>query len=154
MYFKVYIFTCILQQQDIHSLIGSNDAKDKTQVASATSMAVIHVGILKAILDLGPSGIAHYNWCLGFVITALALQFISGIIAIYIATMKSFLSQFKYDIGYYLKRSLCPCIFKTKSQLHTIGEEISLVDNSESSNATGCCAYCKEFDGRYFCILA
>ena len=122
-------------------------------------MAVIHVGILKAILDLGPSGLAYYNWCLGFVITALALQFISGIIAIYIATMKSFLSQFKYDIGYYLKRTCCPCIVKSYSKSYiqysvgtneaNIGEVSTLVRDGESHQETGCCLCCKASEGNY-----
>ena len=73
-------------------------------------MAVIHVGILKFLLDAGPNAFPYYQWFLYIVITALVLQFISGIIAIYIAVMKSFLAHFHGDFGYYWESSVCPCL--------------------------------------------
>ena len=100
----------VLQTAHIDRLQSSSDAKNKTQVASTTSMAVIHVGILKFLLDAGPNAFPYYQWCLYIVITALVLQFISGIIAIYIAVMKSFLAQFHGDFAYYWKSSFCPCL--------------------------------------------
>ena len=93
----------------IDHLKSSRDVKNKTQVASAISMAVIHIGILKFILDAGPNAFPYYQFCYYVVIIALVLQFMSGIIAIYIAILKSFLAQFHGDFGYYWESSVCPC---------------------------------------------
>ena len=73
-------------------------------------MAVIHVGILKFLLDVGPDAPSQYQWSLYVVVVALALQFVSGIIAIYISVMKSFLGQFRGDFGSYCRSSICPCL--------------------------------------------
>lgn len=72
-------------------------AKDRAQITAATSMSIVHVAVLKDILDSGPEGNTYYTWVLAFTIAALSLQIISGIISLYIALLRYYYTEYSDD---------------------------------------------------------
>lgn len=86
-----------VSKKELKKLTSIEQAKDRAQVTAATSMSIVHVALLKELLDAGPQGDKYYHFTLGLILTALILQIIAGLISLYIALLRYYFTEYKDD---------------------------------------------------------
>ena len=77
-----------------------SDAKEKAQLTATTAMSIVHITLLKQVLDRGPN-MPYYSLLLGLIITALVLQFFAGVTAILLSNIRKHYSRYASICGGY-----------------------------------------------------
>jgi hypothetical protein len=84
-------------------------AKDRAQTTATTAMSVVHVALLKSVLDNGPDNQEYYIPLLVLIVVSLTLQVLVGGLSIYVAHIRSYHAKFSGSLCDDLWNNLCCC---------------------------------------------
>ena len=132
-------------------MTGIESAKDRAQITSSTAMSIVHVALLKNVLDAGTENDRYYNYRVGFILAALILQIIAGFLALYVALLRNYFTKYRDDFLNDCFKICCPldCRMKHKRQTieapkwkkkHKMYSSINIMDE-ESVGDPGCCPF-------------
>ena len=132
-------------------------------------MSVVHVALLKEVLDKGSDGVKYFTASITLIIISLVLQVMTGLMALLVSHLRSYYAKYKDDLIEDMFENLCCCRIvsnrgRTSRKLararHTdyaldmtdgnlsSGDEEPMkdgqldLDNSPQSRITGCCCTC------------
>ena len=84
-------------------------AKDRAQLTATGAMSVVHVALLKEVLDRGQDNMRYFSVTLSLIIISLALQIIAGIFALVVSHLRSYYAKYKDDLIEDMFENLCCC---------------------------------------------
>ena len=126
-------------------------AKDRAQITASTSMSIVHVALLKQLLDNGSDAFTrreHFYLSIALIVTALSIQVLAGFVALYIAFMRKYMRNDKFTTGDY-RVSVWPWRLKKRS-MHRCAEIEEWISSdfakhagfSPDDDGGGCCWWC------------
>ena len=95
-------------KETVRKMTGIESAKDRAQITSSTAMSIVHIALLKNVLDFGSENDKYFHYRIGFILTALILQVIAGFIALYIALLRSYYTKYRDDFLNDCFKICCP----------------------------------------------
>ena len=84
-------------------------AKDRAQLTATGAMSVIHVALLKEVLDEGKDKIRYFSVIISLICISLALQIMAGILALVVSHLRSYYAKHKDDLIEDMFENLCCC---------------------------------------------
>lgn len=84
-------------------------AKDRAQLTATGAMSVVHVALLKEVLDKGKDNMRYFSVTISLICISLALQIVAGILALVVSHLRSYYAKYKDDLIEDMFENLCCC---------------------------------------------
>ncbi len=84
-------------------------AKDRAQLTATGAMSVVHVALLKEVLDKGKDNMRYFTVAISLICISLALQILAGILALVVSHLRSYYAKYKDDLIEDMFENLCCC---------------------------------------------
>ncbi len=90
-------------------------AKDRAQLTATGAMSVVHVALLKEVLDKGKNNMRYFTITMTLICISLALQILAGALALIVSHLRSYYAKYKDDLIEDMFENLCCCkVISTK----------------------------------------
>ena len=134
----------------IRKMTGIESAKDRAQITSSTAMSIVHIALLKKVLEFGSENDKYYSYRLAFILTALILQVMAGFIALYIALLRNYYVKYWDDFLDDCSKICCPWSCRSEKKKKQKGRRmghtsmmssLNLIDEEYQENNKTCCPF-------------
>ncbi|KAI0235232.1 hypothetical protein LSAT2_014290 [Lamellibrachia satsuma] len=136
-------YVCTEQPRTEEKQTSLTAAKDRAQLTATTAMSVVHVALLKSLIDGGPEANRYYTIVIVLIVIALVLQVVIGIIAIFVTHTRNYYEKYHSDMCSEFTSDWFKCFWRDHNDappqgVVNLGLDVSSVEVVVGEDALGC----------------